>query len=81
MKTKPTASEQFERRLDILIYSAYATTAFTVKDIFDRVFEAQIQVVRSCMTDLVKTGYLEKVSVYKYRATDKTKQLFIGAKS
>lgn len=79
MKTRPTSVEQFDRRLDILIFSAYATKPFSVKDVFDCVFEAHIQVIRGCMTDLVTAGYLEKTTTYKYKATAKTKELFQGA--
>lgn len=76
---KPTAKNTFERRLDILIFAAYASKPFTVKDIYECVMDGSSQRIRDCLIDLVKCGYLEKTTIYTYQATGKTKQLFRGA--
>ena len=66
----------FENRLDILIFAAHSRSTFTVADIFEAVLEAQRVTIRKCLKDLVNAGYLEKVTIYDYKATDKAKQLF-----
>lgn len=66
----------FENRLDILIFAAHSRSTFTVSDIFEAVLEAQRVTIRKCLKDLVNAGYLEKVTIYDYKATDKAKQLF-----
>lgn len=66
----------FEKRMDILVYSAYATKDVTVSNIIENVLNSTRDTIRACLKDLVDSGYLEKTSVWTYRPTEKTKQLF-----
>ena len=70
----------FENRLDILIYAVHTPGSFNVTDIFEAVLDTTRMTIRRCLKDLVDVGYLEKVSVYDFKATDKAKELF-GAKT
>lgn len=66
----------FENRLDILIYAAHAKRTFNVTDVFEAVIDAKRVTIRNCLRDLISAGYLEKVTIYDYKATEKAKQLF-----
>ncbi|TCB62228.1 hypothetical protein [Acinetobacter terrae] len=66
----------FEKRMDMLVFAAYATQEFTVKDIQNCVVDCQIMTIRRCLKDLIYCGYLIKTSIYTFKATEKTKQLF-----
>ncbi|NUF61556.1 hypothetical protein HUN33_00435 [Acinetobacter bereziniae] len=70
-----TALEIFENRFDILMFAAHTTT-FNVTDIFEAVLDASRMTIRKCLSDLIESGYIEKLSVYDFQATAKTKQLF-----
>ena len=70
----------FENRLDILIYAVHTPGSFNVTDVFEAVLDSMRTTIRRCLKDLVEVGYLEKVSIYDLKATDKAKALF-GAKA
>lgn len=70
----------FENRLDILIYAVHTPGPFNVTDIFEAVLNTTRMTIRNCLKDLVAMGYLEKISIYDFKATDKAKELF-GAKA
>lgn len=70
-----TAQEIFENRFDILLFAAHTKT-FNVTDIFEAVLDTSRMTIRNCLKDLVESGYIEKFSVYDFRATNKTKELF-----
>lgn len=66
----------FENRLSILIFAAHSKKTFNVSDIFEAVIDAKRVTIRNCLKDLINAGYLEKVTTYDYKATEKAKQLF-----
>lgn len=70
------ARSSFEKRLDILIFSVHSKREITVTDVLNCVLETTCMTARACLNDLVKSGYLEKTTVYKFKATEKAKQLF-----
>lgn len=66
----------FQNRFDILIFAVHSKKTFNVLDIFEAVIDAKRVTIRNCLKDLINAGYLEKVTIYDYRATEKAKQLF-----
>ncbi|WP_151711230.1 hypothetical protein [Acinetobacter junii] len=70
----------FDRMLSVLIYAAFASKPFTVSDVVSYVIDENKSVAYQCMKQLVDAGYLEKVTIRNYQATQKTKELFGGAK-
>lgn len=69
----------FERYLDVLLYAAHATKSFAVRDIRECVLEGSRPMIYTCLSNLVKSGYLKKDSTTSYSATTKTKELFGSA--
>lgn len=69
----------FERYLDVLLYAAHASKAFAVRDIRESVLDGGHTMIYTCLSNLVKSGYLKKDSATSYSATTKTKELFGGA--
>lgn len=66
----------FEKRMDILIFAVHAKREITVTDIAQCVLSCSRMTIRNCLKDLVCSGYMTKTSIYSYKATDKTKELF-----
>lgn len=66
----------FEKRMDILIFAAHATRDITVKSVFENVLDSTSITIRACLKDLVNSGYLEQTSIWTYKPTERTKQLF-----
>lgn len=66
----------FEKRMDILIFAAHSSREFTAKDIHECVVDCQVMTIRKCLKDLIESGYLEKTTIYTFKATEKSKQLF-----
>lgn len=75
---KKRARNSFEKRLDILIFSVHSKREITVTDVLSCVLETTRMTARACLNDLVACGYLEKTTIYKFKATEKAKQLFGG---
>lgn len=69
----------FERYLDVLLYAAYATDSFAMRDIRECVLEGSRPMAYTCLMNLVKSGYLKKDTTTRYSATTKTKELFGSA--
>ncbi|MEN3979055.1 hypothetical protein [Acinetobacter sp. CWB-B33] len=70
------ARNSFEKRLDVLVFIVHAGCEITVTDVLDSVLETTRMTARACLNDLVSCGYLEKTTIYKFKATEKAKQLF-----
>lgn len=70
----------FDRMLNVVLYAAFASKPFTVLDVVNYVLDENRSVAYKCMKQLVDAGYLEKVTIREYQATQKTKELFGGAK-
>lgn len=70
-----TAQEIFENRLDILIFAVRAKS-FSVTDVFEAVLDTSRTTIRNCLKDLIESGYVEKLSIYDFQATQKAKELF-----
>lgn len=66
----------FEKRLDILIFAVHSNRNITVTDVIDCVLETTRMTARKCLNDLVEIGYLEKVDIYRYKASAKSNELF-----
>lgn len=70
----------FEKRLDILIFAVHSNRNITVTDVIDCVIDCVIETTRmtarKCLNDLVEIGYLEKVDIYRYKASAKSNELF-----
>lgn len=65
----------FARRFEILLYAVRATDPVTTNIVLEDVVEADRQVIRDCLNDLVEYGLLAKISTTKYVATDFAKEL------
>lgn len=77
MKSGPKKIHQmFESRLSILIYAAHRPDPFRVSDVILDVVHSSSQAVRKMLCELIDLGYIEKTTIYDYRATNFTKQLF-----
>lgn len=70
-----TALEIFQNRFDILMFAVRAGV-FNVTDIFEAVLDTSRMTIRNCLKDLVDSGYIEKLTILDFRATEKAKQLF-----
>ena len=75
-KSKERQKLAFEKRMDMLIYAVHKKAEFTVHDIFEDAVSIQKMTIRNCLKDLMECGYLEKTSIYTFKATDFAKQLF-----
>ncbi|AOA58258.1 hypothetical protein [Acinetobacter larvae] len=76
-----TSQKSFEKRLDIIIYAVHATKPFMRKDIALHVINASLHTASNCLTDLVELGYLKRVSIYHYEATEMARALFSTSKT
>lgn len=72
---RPLDIESFENRFQILVYAAH-NKVFKTSDIALAVVSASLQTIRSYLRELIKLGYIEKISVREYQATEFVKQLF-----
>lgn len=72
---KPSA-QTFENRMSILIYAVHKVELFKVRDIVLSVVSLPTASVRGILVELIELGYLEKVTIYDYRATTFARQLF-----
>lgn len=75
-RSKERQKLAFEKRMDILVYAVHKQAEFKIKDVIADVIELSPSSVRFCLADLVECGYLEKTSIYTFKATDFAKQLF-----
>lgn len=69
-------AEQLEKRLMVLSFAVHSSTLFSISDIQRNVMNASNSSIRTYLLDLMSIGYVERVTVWTYRATDKAKQLF-----
>ena len=69
-------SEQFEKRMVILCFAVRTSGLFSISDIQGSGIDAGANSIRTCLLDLMSLGYVERVTVWTYRATGKAKQLF-----
>lgn len=74
--SRERARNSFEKRLDILVFIVHAGCEISVTDVLDSVLETTRMTARACLNDLVSCGYLEKSTIYKFKASEKAKQLF-----
>ena len=71
-----TGRNMFDDRMNILIYAVNLNGVFQNKDIKECVVDKHHVVIFKALNDLIALGYLEKVTCYKYQATDFAKQIF-----
>ncbi|MQZ32507.1 hypothetical protein F4U02_16140 [Acinetobacter haemolyticus] len=60
---------------DILFYAVRATAPFQVSNITQSVADISSECAKNYLKALVGLGYIEKVTCYKYQATDFAKEL------
>lgn len=68
--------KNFDDRMNILIYAVNLNNTFQSRDIKECVIDDNRMVIFNSIKDLIKLGYLEKVTCQKYQATDFAKQIF-----
>ena len=74
-KGRPLDIVAFENRFQILVYAAN-NKSFKTNDIAQAVLSVSNSAIRNYLNDLVQLGYIERISITEYRATDFFKQLF-----
>ena len=77
---KSNSISVFERRFDVLLYAVRATEVLTVAGICECVLDCSRATAMNCLSDLVSMGWMEKLSITTYQATDMAKEL-MGVKS
>ena len=76
---RPFDKDTFENRFQILVYAAHSNS-FRVSDIALDVVSASNNTIRNYLKDLIKLGYVERHTIYDYRATELAKGIFGVAK-
>ncbi|MCH7391843.1 hypothetical protein [Acinetobacter dispersus] len=72
---RPFDKDAFENRFQILVYAAHSNS-FRVSDVALDVVNASNNAIRNYLKDLMQLGYVERHTIYDYRATDVAKGLF-----
>ncbi|WP_312056879.1 hypothetical protein [Acinetobacter courvalinii] len=72
---RPFDKDAFENRFQILVYAAHSNS-FRVSDVALDVVNASNNAIRNYLKDLMQLGYVERYTIYDYRATDVAKGLF-----
>ncbi|MEB3790122.1 FaeA/PapI family transcriptional regulator [Acinetobacter sp. IK40] len=72
---RPLDIVSFENRFQILVY-ATNNKRFKTSDIALAVVSASLQTIRNYLNELAQLGYIERISIREYRATEFAKQLF-----
>lgn len=65
----------FEDQISLMLFACYATEPFTVAILKEAVFDFHRTTIYSLLQELVKSGYLERVSKNHYQATDYAKDI------
>jgi predicted nuclease with TOPRIM domain len=76
MNDSTMGARQFERRLIVLNYAVQSLSQFSISDVQKEALDASNSVIRAYLLDLISLGYVERVTVWTYMATEKSKQLF-----
>lgn len=77
MKTgRQETAQMFDRRFAIVIYAANQKNTFRTRDISETVVQCSMGAARRYLLDLVELGYIERVTIYEYKATQMLKKLF-----
>lgn len=76
---RPFDKDAFENRFQILVYAAHSNS-FRVSDVALDVVNASNNAIRNYLKDLMQLGYVERFTIYDYRATEVAKGLFGVAK-
>ena len=66
--------------IDILLYAVRATIPFQVSTIIEAVADISTECAKNYIKALIGLGYIEKVTPFKYQATNFAKEIFGGAK-
>ena len=69
-------AEQFDKRLMVLSFAVHSSTRFSISDLQKNGIDASNSSIRTYLLDLMSVGYVERVTVWTYSATEKAKQLF-----
>lgn len=69
-------TQMFDRRFSILIYAVNKKDTFFTSDISEAVVECSTSAARGYLLDLMELGYIERVTIYEYKATQMLKELF-----
>ncbi|WP_180073730.1 MULTISPECIES: hypothetical protein [unclassified Acinetobacter] len=69
-------AEQFDKRLMVLSFAVHSSTRFSISDLQENGIDASNSSIRTYLLDLMSVGYVERVTVWTYSATEKAKQLF-----
>lgn len=77
MKTgRQETAQMFNRRFAIVIYAANQEGTFRTRDISETVVQCSTNAARLYLLDLIELGYIERVTIYEYKATQMLKELF-----
>ncbi|WON79130.1 hypothetical protein OK024_09080 [Acinetobacter sp. UGAL515B_02] len=77
MKTgRQETAQMFDRRFAIVIYAANQEGTFRTRDISESVVHCSTNAARLYLLDLMELGYIERVTIYEYKATQMLKDLF-----
>jgi len=76
---RPFDKDAFENRFQILVYAAHSNS-FRVSDVALDVVDLSNNSIRNYLKDLMQLGYVERYTIYDYRATEVAKGLFGVAK-
>lgn len=77
MKTgRQETAQMFDRRFAIVIYAANQEGTFRTRDISESVVHCSTDAARRYLLDLIELGYIERVTIYEYKATQMLKELF-----
>nr|WP_315986274.1 hypothetical protein [Acinetobacter baumannii] len=65
----------FQNIFDILLFATHATEPFTMKDLRDYVSRCTNNTIQCYVQELIKSGYLEKIHMQPYKATQYAKDI------